>query len=394
VTCTYDGSKLKAPGAYGARIIASLDGGDLGGLAGREFYLWNTVVIGEDFGPQTDYSRSYEGRDLVQSAVHRYHVNVPAGASAMRVRLEVSADTGSKDGAGVLTEICDPEGRVRGGFAGYARKTGDQIKDTTVLAPELFPGTWEINVASSITNLDRSDYRLTVSFDGYEVDASAMGSIAVTTPGKPAKASLVVTRVFPGAFQGRVEAAVAGFMGKEEVAVEDTDTWTHAFSLDRTTPRAAFHLLMTKDVGNLFTDCAINILDGDGHAVRSTAFNGLEGDVGFTLPAGQDTGDYTLEVVGAFALAADMAAWGFDLEEKYFLAGPVPGSVKRAGGGALKLYAGIPTTLKVSFATSWPAVPDGLHVFGQVRFLDTRTDDRRPGDEGGRLVLEVPIASQ
>ena len=47
VACRYDDAKLQEMGAYSARIIATLDGGDLGGLAGREFFLWNTVVVGD-----------------------------------------------------------------------------------------------------------------------------------------------------------------------------------------------------------------------------------------------------------------------------------------------------------------------------------------------------------
>ncbi|MDX2473042.1 MAG: S8 family serine peptidase, partial [Candidatus Krumholzibacteria bacterium] len=394
VTCTYDGGKLKSPGAYGARIIASVDGGDLSGLAAREFYLWNTVVIGDNFGPTTGYSRIYEGRDLAQSAVHRYHVNAPAGASAMRVRLEVSGDTGAKDGAAVLTEICDPEGIVRGGFAGYARKTGDQIKDTTVLAPELFPGTWEVNVASSIVNLDLSDYRLTVSFDGYEVDTDKLENLTPAAVGEATKAKFMVTRVFPGVFDGTVDAAMEGFVGEQTVEVEDSDTWSHSFALDQTTPRASFHLVMTKDVGNLFTDCAINILDAAGKALRSGAFDGLEGDIAFALPSGQAEGKYTLQVVGAFALAADMSEWGFEMEEKFLLARRVSGEVARAGGGELKLYAGIPTELQLSFGDPWPVAPDGLQAFGRVQFRDAQTDDRRPGDDGGRLVLEVPLQAK
>ena len=42
----------------------------------------------------------------------------------MRVRLEVSEEVGSSRGARVLTEICNPEGKVRGGFAGYASVEG------------------------------------------------------------------------------------------------------------------------------------------------------------------------------------------------------------------------------------------------------------------------------
>jgi len=108
----------------------------------------------------------------------------------------------------------------------------------------------------------------------------------------------------------------------------------------------------------------------------------------------RDDATYEVQVVGAFALAADMSAWDFELDQKFFLASPVTGTVKRAGGGDLKLYAGVPTTLKVSFAEGWSVAPKGLHAFGQMRFRDTRTDDRRPGDEGGRLVLEVPLSAE
>ena len=82
------------------------------------------------------------------------------------------------------------------------------------------------------------------------------------------------------------------------------------------TPRADFHLVMCEKVGNLFTDCAVNILDSSGKAVRSTGFDGLEVDLGVSLPEGSDTAAFTLQVVGAFAIAEDMADWGFEVEER------------------------------------------------------------------------------
>jgi len=391
VACRYDGDKLAEPGAYAARIIATLDGGDLGGLAGREFYLWNTVVIGDAVGPESGYMRVYEGKDLAQSSTHRYYVDAPAGATAMRVRLEVSEDVGASRGARVLTEICDPEGSVRGGFAGYATVDGDPIKDSVVLAPELVPGTWEINVSSSITAADLSDYRLTVSFDGYDVRPAIVEKLKRVGSGKDAKGTVQVTRSFAGVFRGSAKAAIEGFVGEQTVEIEETDEWTHAFTLDGTTPRAEFHLKMTEKVANLFTDCAVNILDDSGKAVVITAFDGLEGTVRIALPAGKDKASYKLQVVGAFAIAEDMAEWGFDLEERYLFASAVSGKVSRAGGGRLNLYCGVPTDLKVAFADSWPAAPEGMGVFGAIRFKDDHTDDRRPGDQQGRLVLEIPI---
>ncbi|MEN8007205.1 MAG: S8 family serine peptidase [Candidatus Krumholzibacteriota bacterium] len=391
VSCQYDGKKLAESGAYSARVTATLDGGDLSGLAGREFYLWNTVVVGDPVGPETGYLKVYEGKGLVQSSVHRYYVDAPAGASAMRVRLEVSDDVGSARGARVLTEICDPEGHNRGGFAGYASVDGNPITDQTVTAPELVPGTWEINVASSIGAMDKSDYRLSVSFDGYTSSPGTVADIGRKKNGEDASGDVTVTRSFAGVFKGRATAAIEGFAGTEEVKIEAADEYTRKFKLDRTTPRADFHLVMCEKTGNLFTDCAVNILDADGKAVRSGGFDGLEAEVGISLPAGSEEATFTLQVVGAFAIAADMGEWGFDLEEKFSFASPVSGVAKRAGGGPLHLHCGVPTEVSVTFADEWPAPVSGQKVFGAIRLLDTNTDDRRPGDQGGRLVMEIPI---
>ena len=216
----------------------------------------------------------------------------------MRVRLEVSEDTGSKRGARVLTEICNPEGKVRGGFAGYATVDDHPIRDQVVLAPELSPGTWEINVASSINAMDRSDYRLSVSFDGYDFTPETVTALERGKNGADATGSIMVTRSFTGVFEGAAEAVIEGFAGTEKVEITETDEYTRKFTLDRTAPRADFHLVMDEKTGNLFTDCAVNILDKDGAAVRVNSFDGLEADVGFSLPDGADEATFTLQVVG------------------------------------------------------------------------------------------------
>jgi len=387
VSLQYDGKKLEEPGLYSARVIGNLDGGDLSGLAGREFYLWNTVVVGTPLTVENGYSVSWTGKDLPASWVHRYYVDVPAGATAMRVRLEVSKDVGAGKGARVLTEICDPEGRVRGGWGGYATREDDPIVDMTVLPDDLFPGTWEINVVSSIMALEDGVYKLTVSCDGYDVCPSEITKLKRPGSGKKAGAKLTVTRSFPGVFKGEASAMVGGWLKNSEVEIEETDEWTKSFTLDGTTPRASFHLEMDEATANLFTDCAVNILDSSGKAVRQTGFNGTEVHIGVSGP-----GSYTLQVVGAFAIAADMEEWGFDLEEKYHFASPVSGSVKSSARGPLRLYCGVPAKLKVGFEGEWPAAPDGMGYFGMVEFADENLSDERPGDDGGRLVLEVPIA--
>jgi hypothetical protein len=310
------------------------------------------------------------------------------------VRLEVSGDTGAGKGARVLTEVCDPEGRVQGGWTGYANREDHPVDDKTILREELFPGTWEINVASSITAMDPGNYRLTVSCDGYDVQPAVITKLARRGAGKPAKTDLTVTRSFPGVFRGRVEAGVEGWLKQHDVELKDTDEWTLGFSLDQTTPRASFHLTMDEAVANLHTDCAVNILDGDGRAVRQTGFNGTEVEINVSLPDGQEKASFTLQVVGAFAIAEDMADWGFSVKERYHFARPISGKVKGQGRGDLRLFCGVPAELSLSFDDEWPAAPDGMGYFGAVRFRDDAVSDRRPGDAGGRLVLEVPVQTE
>lgn len=392
VSLQYDGKKLAEPGHYAARVIGSLSGGDLGGLAGREFYLWNTVAVGTPLTVENGYSVSWTGRDLAPSWVHRYYVDVPAGASAMRVRLEVSDDTGAGKGARVLTEVCDPEGRVRGGWTGYATREQHPVDDKTIMPPELFPGTWEINVVSSIGALGPGNYTLTVSSDGYDVEPAEITVLERPGTGKPATTKLTVTRSFPGEFRGESSATLEGFLKSQDVELSETDEWTQDFELDRVTPRASFHLEMDEAVANLHTDCAVNILDADGRALSQTGFDGTEVHIGVSLPDGQDTASFTLQVVGAFAIAEDMKDWGFSVEERYSFARPVRGEVEGQGNGGPRLYCGVPVELTLSFDGEWPDAPDAMGYFGAVRFRDERTSDRRPGDRGGRLVLEVPIA--
>jgi len=391
VDVRYDGDELTSPGLYSARVIATLDGGDLSGLAAREFALWNMVVIGETLGPDNGFSRSWERDDLPVCWVDHHYVDVPSGASALRARLEVSQEIGASKGAMARIEINDPEGVVRGGWAGYATVDGDPIVDMTVTTPELYPGTWEINVCSNRQARDTTDYRLTVSCDGYDTEPAVITELPRPGTGKDAGTDLSVTRSFPGVFAGDVSATIDGFRKVHEVELEDTDEWTQKFTLDGTTPRALFELEMTEKVANYFTDCAVNILDSSGKAVRQTGFSGKEVQIGVSLPQGQESATFTLQVVGAFAIAEQMKDWGFSVTEHYLFGSPVRGEVSREGGGSLKLYCGVPTPLSVSFDGDWPAAPEGMGYGGQVTFRDTNLSDKAPGDRGGRVVLEVPI---
>jgi hypothetical protein len=360
----------------------------LGGLAGREFALWNTIVVSE--APDANQQYVFEGHGLQASTTHRQFVEVPAGATAMRCRLEVGKDVGAVEGAGCYLEVCNPEGAVKSSWHGYARPESNPVVDYVITPPTLHPGVWEMNLVAAIGNLVDTDYRLTVSFDAYDVSPAEIIDLS-RKAGKSAKTDLEITRGFRGAFQGTARAAIEGFRKEQEVTVEDTDTWTHSFTLNSATPSAEFLLEMDEATANLFTDCAVNILDSAGNAVRGTGFSGLVCDLSLSLPEGSDSGTYKLQVVGGFARADDMEEWGFQFEERRMLAAPVAGIVMPSHGSTLKMYCGVPATMTVEFADEWSEAPEGMHAFGEVVFKDEKTADRKAGERGGRTVLEVPI---
>ena len=390
VDVEYDGADLAKPGVHAARVLASLDGGDLSGLAAREFALWNTVVVGERLEAASGFSRTWESKDLPASWVHRYFVDVPAGASALRVRLEASERVGASRGARVVAQINDPEGHVKGGFGGVASRD-NPVVDFVVPTAELVPGTWEVTVASTRTADDTGAYRLTASCDGYHAEPATLTELPREANGEAAAATLTVTRAYPGVFKGTVEAVIDGFHRGWDAEVKKSDTWSYDFTLTAATPRAAFRLELDEKTANLFTDCAVNILDSDGTAVLQTSFDGMIAEAEASLPDGATEASFKLQVIGAFALAEDMADWGFAAEETYLFAAPSRGEAKRAGGGALRLYCGVPTEIELKFPGTWPAAPDKLGYAGKVRFLDQDLADKLPGDKAGRLVLEVPI---
>jgi len=230
---------------------------------------------------------------------------------------------------------------------------------------------------------------MTVAFDGYTATPAVVSKLSRSAPGKSAKGHVQVTRFLPGVFRGEAEALIQGFSDEQDVSLADTDTWSRSFTLDRTTPRAEFHLKMTKKIANLFTDCAVNILDADGKAVHAAGFDGQVVDMGVSLPQGQEKATYSLQVVGAFAMPGDMAAWGFSCRERDFLATPVGGKVS-GPMDPLRLYAGVPANLDLSFAGDWPEAPGDRKIFGVVRFKDP---DAKPhaASGPGPVVLEVPI---
>ncbi len=391
VEVSYDGRRLAEPGFYSARVLAAQEGGDLSGLAGREFYLWNTVVVGENLDPAEGLTSVHEGKGLAPGGVHRYFAAVPAGATSLRGRLEVSARGGSAANTAAYLQVHDPEGAYKGGWSGWAGENAINVRGVELLGDEVYPGVYEFDVVGARTNASNLDYRLSISCDGYAGDPAVVTALPRDGAAETAAASLTVTRAFPGVFRGGIDAAVQGFRREREISVSESDVWSHSFTLDATTPRAEFHLEMDEATANLFTDCAVNISGADGRDIDGAGFAGLVCDMDVALPAGVESADYTLKVTGGFARKQLMEDWGFTLEEKYLLAAPAAGEVSRSGGGSTRLYCGVPVDLDLSFADAWPTPPDGMHAFGVVAFRDDRAADRMPADARGRLVFEVPI---
>lgn len=383
----YDAKLLDHSGVSCGRIIATQKGGDLNGLAAREFSLWNTVIVPTEFQASQAFMRVFEGKDLKPSTVDRYFLHVPPATSALQVLLELDD---APDGTSAAATVFNPEGAFKG-TTGAAKPPTAQVKDFSLPTAELRSGIWEIDVVAGRENIAAVPYHLTVRIDGYSCEPKCMTDLAQAAPAEDAAAECRVTREFAGRFQGHAEAELTGFGSKETVTVTDDDTFVQSFALDRITPEVVWTLTMDEATANLFTDIAVLIEDDAGNVVKSGGFDGLTFEASVALPANTDREAFTLKLIGAFARKCDMDSWSFQLQRHFLFAEEISGVVTCRGDQTFNLYGGLAAPIEVSFPQTGPRPPQNMKTYGNVVFFDRMHCAETQQSKTAVPVFEVPI---
>lgn len=361
VRVRYDASKLKHPGLYVATITGTDDGVPLLRLA-------NSIVVPHTAGPEDGYRLNIENQEVEGWKVQRHFVRVPAGASAMHVKLKA---IDGKPSTAQTYYLFRPDGRsIPPRYAVKLDTKNDKLESLFTVREELTPGVWEIPVTSERA-AEVSHYSLEASFDGVTAPKCVKTSFG-NTPTSKASGKITLTNQFDAPVHVDLSGQIIGCRKVEhKTLTSDDDTGTFTIKFSKQFGSARIKVKVSPEDYTKFTDCAINVYDGSGKAITQDGLAENETSVSFASPGGDAA--CKLEVRPAFAYPDAEARVKFEITIDYLYASPVSLSVKRGDAASTVLYPGIPTEISYSAATLAPAGPDGTKRLGFVRAIEKKT---------------------
>jgi hypothetical protein len=285
-------------------------------------------------------------------------VLVPAGASAMNVKISASAGKW----CGVYGYIYDPEGVARGRLPRMDPDKKDPVT-ATINRDELKPGIWEI-IPFAYHDLPKvSTYDLEVSFDG--IDVEPITSIEYENGENPGGTIEVLSHF--NRFSGTVKGRITGYRKESKLKIE-SDEYSHSFKTDENISRVSFEMTMDKETFNRYTDIAVNIKDADGKVLRVGGFSQRSTSIEFSP---QSAGKYELEIIAALTYPKKKKdEWFIRLEETFTTEESIDISVKKNGSETITLYPSVPAKLEFECASSPRLTPDGYLMHGELVFKD------------------------
>jgi len=360
----YDAEQLTEPGVYCGRIEV-YRGEKI--PENREFDLLNTVVVPHTFGPENNYTleRKNVASDPLE-AVH-YYLAVPPGGSRMEVK--VTAVEGKYSWSRVM--LFDPEGRTHAYMPSLDTRKNAFESIEEVDERDLTPGVWELVVWADYRAGKRSYHNARVEFMGFRVEGEPSLSVSYR-PGKTPRGSFDVTNLYNKAVWATASGKVWGYRRTLEEHLEDTDEYTHTFSLDDTIEGVRFKIEMSPEDYGLFTDFSINILVDDGVSLLKDGLSYKKTEIFFPNPGGKGT--YTLEMIAGFT-HADVMPFDFVLDEDYLLNDKISMRVTYENGRKLiPLMPGITAGVKYTLDGVPPVAPRGFSTAATLTFQERGTD--------------------
>ncbi len=349
---------LKKPGLHVAHLIAELD--DV-----EAFRVPVAVIVPWRF--EAVRKRRFVGK-LGSADVRRFFVAVPPGATSMSVTLTTPAGLFGN----TWLKIHDPEGRPREEWSHRASSEDGQSASFTLSGDDLTRGTWEFDLYSTFRNRRASNYELSVSFHGLELDQRVQ--YEVPEDGN-ARASVMVTNRFHEVFRGNARAVIDSIQKQHDLQIEG-DRASVAVTVGPQMSGARLRFEMSPDDYHRFTDIAISVTDSSGETVAKGGFGNRFTEIDIDGP-----GEYEVAIVGGTTHPDPELSWLVLIEEIHKR--KVPYTLDVTGSdGANTLYPDVSADLDLEAAGPFQQVPDGFHYRGALR-LTHRKD--------GAVWLNVPL---
>jgi hypothetical protein len=335
---------MKEPGLYNGMIYGTRN--DKANTP--EFEMMATVVIPYEFNSTNKYEMNWQNEKLAPGMLRRYFLNVPAGASNLRIKIA----SGLNKYTSVRYYLHDQDGREKS-FGICNISYSDEFYEKQIYP--LQPGVYELVVLGNYNSTDTSYYNLLVDFDGLNRTDNATINIGSNR--------IAITNVFNEIKYYSVAGEIHGYQKDFDIKVGGVRHYDIPFTLNKREYLKKFIVSMSKEDFNKTTDYTLIVLDENGREEEVKAFSYFEEAISVTNSSLNTEKKYTLKIVPGLTNEDDNV--NLHIREQTFV--EKPQSI-RMRPSSISLY---PTMEKqLSFDIEKPGFekPDDSKYFGKIDF--------------------------
>ncbi|HEY6625733.1 MAG TPA: hypothetical protein VIZ21_02145, partial [Ignavibacteriaceae bacterium] len=351
VNVKFDKTKMQEPGLYTGRLTAYRD--DKSGFP--EFEMQATVVIPYRFSYEDNYSRNWKSEKVEQGLFKRYYVELPAGQTAMNIKLAAS----DNEYARVRYSLYDPDGKgISTSSQIHTLDSKNEVEETYF---NLEPGVYEIIVDGIFLAKGVSTYDLAVQFYGI----NCLDNEVVDANNN----QLEIVNSFGPAAIYNLKGQLTGFEVKQDVTLNGSEKFRMPFVLRKGEQSKEFKIEMSKPDYNKFTDMALLIYDTDGVKVNSDALSYSNGSITVDNTSDSDSTEYVFEIVPGFAHETSSA--DVRITEVTTFGAEYSFSVVNEKKSTITLYPALPKQLQINFDVPNEYFPENSQPIGKITFEST-----------------------
>ena len=360
VSVRIDKSKLTEPGLYNGILKAFR--ADKSRFP--EFTMMVTVVIPYQFNEENDYEMNWNNLELKPGEHKRFFIQVPPGASSMKVKMKSNPDTY----AFAWYFLHDPDGR-------QIDRVILRAEDETTVEKnyfDLIPGAvYELDVLGVFRASDNSVVNLSVEFSGVKLKDEN-----ILTPDDK---QLTFVNTYNSVKNYVVRSKISGYYKKHVIHLENSDYYSLPFMMTNNQAKKTFKVSISKEDFNKTTDFAIMIYDEDGKALELGGLSYRSDEISIRNKFKSDSTKLTLVLRPAFANEAGNMT--VTVEEFTYVKNPPSFRVTYAGKPFVSFYPSVVTDLDCIFE-KMENIPEGVIQFGKVYFENRNTEQTE---------MEIPV---
>jgi len=366
IPITFDSAKLSKPGLYQTEILlwdASLSRAQRT-TTGPALRIPIAVAVPLELSPRGTAGHSTGPIGPALNSRTFFHVS--ACTAAVTLHLELARSSRQQK---ALVTLFDPEGRRR--VLGRLSPEETEL-DATIPQRDIKAGVWELDVSARDGNT--GPLTAAVSIETMPLVRSAPHTIELAhAPGSTPQGTVRLTSAMSHTWTGSASGSVLGTMAHREENLHGA-TWTMPLAFAPEESSMDLYLEMPASDWRLFTDVAVQVLDGSGKAVLSDGFGYRKLHLHLDRPHGKNA-KLTLKIIAATAdPSVSSPSWHLSIDQIRRFSETIPISVEASGGHGLTLYPDHETDLQLKMERTPPAPPSGATWLIRLRLDPAETE--------------------